>query len=239
MEPWPTFLIKECDDILLPPVTRLINFLLPQGHVTGGFKSHPRLKNPHHLLIILRSIPSGIQPNFPVYKLFERVAGSYPWSQSGLLAPVWRLYMKRTLNWNGSVVHEEWGKLVFGQRWTHCLGSTWSISCIWYHRPFHTPLNCIQRWLGVGGFVNFFVNLTVHVQAVKLGSTLSDLCKLSCGVPQGSALGHFLFFTTPLMKFISQHTGAKFFLYMLMIHFYCINTSSPSGLNAFAFLARS
>ena len=39
LEPCPIFLIKECRDILLLSVTKLINFLLIEGHVPDGFKT--------------------------------------------------------------------------------------------------------------------------------------------------------------------------------------------------------
>ena len=38
LDPLPTFLIKECIDILLPSITKLINFSLSEGLVPDGFK---------------------------------------------------------------------------------------------------------------------------------------------------------------------------------------------------------
>ena len=38
VDPWPTFLVKECIDILLPSITRLVNYSLSEGHVPDGFK---------------------------------------------------------------------------------------------------------------------------------------------------------------------------------------------------------
>ena len=80
-----------------------------------------------------------------------------------------------------------------------------------------TLLECLQRWFGVGGSVlKWFTSyLTARVQAVKIGSTLSDFCNLLFGVPQGSVLGPFLFslYTTPLSSIISRHTGVKFHFY--------------------------
>ena len=39
LDPWPTFLIKECSDILLPSITRLVNCSLLEGCVPDGFKT--------------------------------------------------------------------------------------------------------------------------------------------------------------------------------------------------------
>ena len=38
LDPWPTFLIKQCSDILLPSITKLVNCLLIEGCVPYGFK---------------------------------------------------------------------------------------------------------------------------------------------------------------------------------------------------------
>ena len=39
LDPWPTFLVKDCLDILLPSITKLINCSLLEGAVPDGFKS--------------------------------------------------------------------------------------------------------------------------------------------------------------------------------------------------------
>ena len=38
LDPWPTFLVKECIDILFPSITKLVNCSLSEGFVSGGFK---------------------------------------------------------------------------------------------------------------------------------------------------------------------------------------------------------
>ena len=38
LDPWPTFLVKECIDILLPSITRFINCSLSEGVVPNGCK---------------------------------------------------------------------------------------------------------------------------------------------------------------------------------------------------------
>ena len=39
LDPWPTFLFKECSDILIPSITKLFNTLLIEGRVLNGFKN--------------------------------------------------------------------------------------------------------------------------------------------------------------------------------------------------------
>ena len=38
LDPWPTFLVKDCVDILLPSITKLVNLSLSQGIFPGSFK---------------------------------------------------------------------------------------------------------------------------------------------------------------------------------------------------------
>ena len=57
--------------------------------------------------------------------------------------------------------------------------------------------------------------LNHRFQAIKIGSTLSELHELLFGVPQGSVLGPLLFslYTTPLSKVIRRHSDFKFHFY--------------------------
>ena len=40
LDPWPTFLVNECCDILLPSITKLVNCSLSENVVLGGFIIH-------------------------------------------------------------------------------------------------------------------------------------------------------------------------------------------------------
>ena len=68
----------------------------------------------------------------------------------------------------------------------------------------------LKSWFGLGGTVlQWFASyLSDRCQAIKIGSTLSELSKLIYGVPQGSVLGPLLFslYTTPLLHTISLYT---------------------------------
>ena len=61
--------------------------------------------------------------------------------------------------------------------------------------------------------VHFLSNRPLSVN--KIGSTLSDVCKVLFGIPQGSVLGPLLFslYTTPLSLIIGKHKGIKFHFY--------------------------
>ena len=56
--------------------------------------------------------------------------------------------------------------------------------------------------------------LTDCYQSIKIGSTLSDVCKRLFGIPQGSVLGPLFFHCTPpLSLIISKHKSVKFHFY--------------------------
>ena len=75
-----------------------------------------------------------------------------------------------------------------------------------------------QTWFGVGGSVlKWFTSyLSERYQSIKIGSTLSDLCKLLFG------LGPLLFslYTIPLILVIGKHKGVKFHCYADNIQVY-------------------
>ena len=58
LDPWPTFFIKECLDILAPSITKLVNCPLTEGVVLVDFKKAlitPPIKKPHFYLTISRT----------------------------------------------------------------------------------------------------------------------------------------------------------------------------------------
>ena len=78
LDPWPTFLVKECIDILLPSITRLVNCSLSEGVVPDEFKK--AIVTP---LIKKSSLPPNDLKNYRLVsglgfksKLVERVVAS-------------------------------------------------------------------------------------------------------------------------------------------------------------------
>ena len=80
---------------------------------------------------------------------------------------------------------------------------------------------------------------TEPYQSIKIGSTLSDLCKLLFGIPQGSVLGPLLFslYTTLLSLVIGKHKGIKFHFYADHTQVY-VHLSQKNSFAAFEHLNR-
>ena len=88
------------------------------------------------------------------------------------------------------------------------------LSAVFYIIDHDTLLKCLKSWFGVCSMALkwFSSYLSPQFQAIKIGSTLSELHKLLFGVPQDSLLDPLLFslYTTPLSKVIPRHFDIKF-----------------------------
>ena len=89
-----------------------------------------------------------------------------------------------------------------------------------------TLLSFLSVRFGFAGAVLKWFGSYLHdrFQSVRIGSALSNLFKLKVGVPQGSVSGLLLlsFYTTPLTQVIRKYTGVKYHFYannmQLFIH---------------------
>ena len=92
LDPWPTFLVKECVDILINPLTQMINMSLSEGYFPNQFKTAivtPLLKKPSLDKSVLKNYAPLFGLNF-VSKLIERTLGG------PLTAPYTLPYRSRT-----------------------------------------------------------------------------------------------------------------------------------------------
>ena len=233
-----TFLIKECIDILLPSITKLVNWSLHEGLVPDDFKK--AVVTP---LIKKASLPVEDLKNYcPVSglrfisKLVECVVAkqlvdhihrngldnSYQSAyKSGHSTETALLSIKNDINLSLS-----WGE-----------ATAWvllDLSAAFDTIDHSTLLSCLLDWFNVGGSVLKWLSsyLTEHFQSVKIGCTLSDLQKLLFGVPQGSVLGplRFSLYTSTLSTLIGKHKGINFHLYangtQLYVHLSHMNVSA-------------
>ena len=199
LDPLPTFLIKECIDILLPSLTKLVNCSLMEGCVPDAFKSAvvtPLIKKPN--------LPSNDLKNYRpvsglsfISKLVERVVAKQ------LLEHIHVHNLDNPYQSAYKAGHSTETALLYIKNEVHLSlsrGESTALVLLDLSAAFDTIdhstlLSCLQNWFGVGGCVlKWFTSyLTDRYQSIKIGSTLSDVCKLLFGIPQGSVLGPLLF----------------------------------------------
>ena len=221
LDPWPTFLVKECLDILLPSVTKLVNCSLTEGAVPGGLKK--AIVSP---LIKKSSLPPDELKNYRpvsglsfISKLVERVVASQLNDHvacNGLENVSQSAYKQGHSTETAllSIKNEVHLALARGEATAVVLLDQ---SAAFDTIDHGTLIECLSSWFGVGGVVlNWFKSyLCDRYQCIKIGSVLSDAKRLLYGVPQGSVLGPILFslYTTPLSKVIQNHPGICFHFY--------------------------
>ena len=228
LDPLPTFLIKECIDILLPSITKLVNCSLREGLVPDGFKN--AVATP---LIKKASLPVDDLKNYRpvsglsfISKLVECVVAKQLVDhihRHGLDNPYQSAYRSGHSTETAllSIKNDIHLSLSRGEATALVL---LDLSAAFDTIDHTTLLSCLLDWFGVGGSVLkwFSSYFTECFQSVKIGSTLSDLQKLLFGIPQGSVLGPLLFFlyTSPLSTLIGKHKGVKFHFYADNSQFY-------------------
>ena len=215
LDPWPTFLVKQCLDILLPSITKLVNCSLTEGAVPAGFKK--AIVSP---LIKKSSLPPDELKNYRpvsglsfISKLVERVVAS-------------QLNDHVTSNGLENVSQSAYkqGEATAGD----LLDQLAAFDTI----DHGTLIECLSSWFGVGGVVLdwFRSYLSDRYQCIKIGSVLSDAKRLLYGVPQGPVLGPILFslYTTPLSNVIQNHPGiVSTFMWMTSSYMFISHTSMP------------
>ena len=205
LDPWPTFLVKECIDILLPSITRLVNCSLSEGVVPDEFKK--AIVTP---LIKKSSLPPNDLKNYRpvsglgfISKLVERVVAS----QSNDYVSLNGLENVRESAYK--LGHSTESALLSIKNDVHLAfakGEATAVVLLDQSAAFDTIdhdtlLNSLSSWFGVSGVVlDWFKSyLSDRVQCIKIGSVLSDAKKLLYGVPQGSVLGP-IFFHSILLR---------------------------------------
>ena len=221
LDPWPTFLVKECIDILLPSITRLVNCSLSEGVVPDEFKK--AIVTP---LIKKSSLPPNDLKNYRpvsglgfISKLVERVVASQlndHVSVNGLENVRQSAYKLGHSTESALLSIKNDVHLAFAK------GEATAVVLLDQSAAFDTIdhdtlLDSLSSWFGVSGVVlDWFKSyLSDRVQCIQIGSILSDAKKLLYGVPQGSVLGPILFslYTTPLSKVIQNNLGINFQFY--------------------------
>ena len=241
LDPLPTFLVEECLDILLPSITKLVNSSLALGCFPDSFKK--AVVTP---LIKKLSLPSDELKSYrPVSglcfmsKLVERVVSKQLMEHidgNNLDNPHQSAYKPGHSTETAllSIKNDVHLSLSRGEPTALVL---LDLSAAFDTIDHATLLDCLSSWFGVGGTaLKWFASyLCDRLQAIKIGSTLSDFRKLLFGVPQGSVLGPLLFslYTTPLSKVIGRHRDIRFHFYADDTQLY-VRLSNKEATSAFA-----
>ena len=232
LDPIPTFLLKDCLDILLPSITKLVNYSLIEGSFPSTFKKAvvtPLIKK----VFLLRKDLKNYRPVSGLCflsKLVERVVAKQLMSHinnNKLDNPYQSAYKPGHSTETAllSIKNEVHLSLARGEPTALVL---LDLSAAFDTIDHNILLGYLKSWFGLRGTVlKWFASyLSDRCESVKIGSTLSELSRLIFGVTQGSVLGPLLFslYTTPLSKIIRLHPHIKFHFYaddtQLYIHLY-------------------
>ncbi len=217
-DPCPTWILKKCVGTLLPAITSLINLSLQSGVFPDSWKTAiliPLLKKLGLELVDKNYRPvSNLQY---VSKLVERAAvlqGTDYAITNNLLPDCVFAYRKHHSTETALIkMQSDVFAAMDKQRVT--LLVMLDLSAAFDTVPHQGLLeNTLHKRFGFSGTaLSWFKSyLSGRKQQVLIGSHLSDIFDLDCGVPQGSCLGPILFtwYITSLYDVISQHLPHAF-----------------------------
>ena len=210
LDPIPTQLLKSCIDVLLIPISKLINLSISEGVFPTAFKTAhvtPLLKKPTLCKDNMKNFRPVSNLSF-VSKLIEKVVASRMQShiestnKSNCFQSAYRkLHSTETALLrihNDVIAAMDSGKVT-------------ALTLLDLSAAFDTIdhsilLQRLQEWYGFGGTALHWLKsyLSNRCQRVKLDDCLSPAVSLPFGVPQGSVLGPLLFtlYTSPLSSLI-------------------------------------
>ena len=230
LDPCPTHIVKQCIDILLPSLTKLVNLSLKNGIFPNPFKQAivtPLLKKSTLSKEDLKSYRPVSGLSF-LSKLVERIVAAQIRSHMDSHD------LGNTFQSAYKVGHSTETALLCIKNEIHLSLSKGmptalvllDLSAAFDTIDHDTLLSCLLSRFGfAGSALKWFRSyLQDRFQSVKIGSSLSNLFKLKFGVPQGSVLGPLLFslYSTPLGQVIRKYTGVRYHFYaddtQLFIH---------------------
>ena len=221
MFPWPTFLVLDYLDILITPITSIINASLEQGKCPNFFKqAHvtPILKKSSLDKEILKNYRPVSNLNF-ISKILERVVAvqlQTHLDEAGLMTAYQSAYRKHHSTESALLnIHND---ILLNM----AKGSVTVLTLLDLSAAFDTIDHTILldrlnvhygiSELALGWFKSY---LSGRTHSVKVGNTLSHPAALQYGVPQGSVLGPILFslYTNPISSIIHSHSSINHHFY--------------------------
>ena len=238
LDPWPTFLLKDCLDILIKPITELVNMSLSSGVFPDEFKQAivtPLIKKPTLCKDDLKNYRPVSGLTF-ISKVIERVVAKQLKShlslhnmdninqsayKSGHSTETALLKIKNDIQLN----------LAQGKPTALIL---LDLSAAFDTIDHHQLTERLSSWFGFSGLVLdwFSSYMSNRNQSVKISDAVSAPRNLDCGVPQGSVLGPLLFtlYTAPLSCIVSAFSLIKHHLYADDTQIYiCVTPQNASS----------
>ena len=211
LDPIPTSLLKDCLDILIKPITDIINLSIKTSTFPEKFKEahvKPLLKKSSLSKNDLKNYRPVSNLNF-ISKILEKIVASRLQSHisnNGLANPMQSAYRKNHSTESAllRVQNDITIKMDKGEVTALIL---LDLSAAFDTIDHFTLTDRLSNWYGISGpALSWFSSyLKDRCQSVKIQDTFSDPVTLLYGVPQGSVLGPLLFtlYTTPLSSIIS------------------------------------
>ena len=221
LDPWPTFLVLDYLDILITPITSIINASLEQGQCPNFFKqAHvtPILKKSSLDKEVFKNYRPVSNLNF-ISKILERVVAvqlQTHLNEAGLMTAFPSAYRKH---------HSTESALLNIHNDIPLNMTKWSVTALTLLDPStafdtidHTILlDRLNVYYGISelalGWFKSYLSGRTH--SVKVGSTLLHPAALQYGVPKGSVLGPILFslYTNPISSIIHSHSSINYHFY--------------------------
>ena len=221
LDPWPTFLVLDYLDILITPITSIINASLEQGKCPNFFKqAHvtPILKKSSLDIEILKNYRPFSNLNF-ISKILARVVAvqlQTHLDEAGLMTAFQSAYRKHHSTESALLnIHND---ILLNM----AKGSVTALTLLDLSAAFDTIdhtilLDRLNVYYGISelalGWFKSYLSGRTH--SVKVGNTLSHPATLQYGVPQGSVLGPILFslYTNPISSIIHSHNSVNHHFY--------------------------
>jgi hypothetical protein len=210
LDPIPTQLLKSCIDVLLTPITKLINLSLSEGVFPSAFKTAhvtPLLKKPSLCKDDMKNYRPVSNLSF-ISKLVEKVVASRIRSHidSTGMSNCFQSAYKKLHSTETALLKIHNDVLTAMDKGKVTVLTLLDMSAAFDTIDHSILLQRLEKCYGFSGTAICWLKsyLTNRCQRIKLDSCLSPSVSLPFGVPQGSVLGPLLFtvYTSPLSSVI-------------------------------------
>ena len=235
LDPFPTSLLKDCPDVLIEPITSIINKSLQEGVFPDQFKKAyigPLLK---------KTLDKNELKNYRpvsnlsfISKIFEKVVASRLLShmESNSMSNNLQSAYKKFHSTESALLKGENDVLLNMEKGRVTALTLLDLSAAFDTIDHFTLISRLSSWYGISGTaLDWFTSyLSNQCQQVKIHDYISEAVYISFGVPQGSVLGPILFtlYTAPLSHVIAEH-DVEHHLYADDTHIYISLSGSEAS----------